>query len=110
MNLLERKRRKVAELMMDLEAALRVAGLWQSKLPSAEALASVQPFCFDTLELHQWLQFIFIPTIQGMLEHDLDLPESCAIAPMAEEVYKNTPHEEGLVVAELRRIDHLLSH
>jgi len=99
---------QMAALLIDLEAALRKTGQWQSAAPSAEALASTQPFCVDTLDFCQWLQFIFIPRIQFMLEQKIDLPAVSGIAAMAEEVYKADAHILNSVVPTLNAIDQCL--
>ena len=75
---------QIAEVMIDIEAQLRQLGQWDKVAPSAHALASDQPFCVDTLTLPQWLQFVLLPTLYGMLEEGQTLPERCGIAPMAE--------------------------
>ncbi|WP_299977298.1 YqcC family protein [uncultured Pseudoteredinibacter sp.] len=99
---------QMAVLLIDLEAALRKTGQWQSTAPSAEALASTQPFCVDTLDFCQWLQFIFIPRIQFMLEQKIELPTVSGIAAMAEEVYKADRHVLNSVVPTLNKIDQCL--
>ncbi|WP_299771184.1 YqcC family protein [uncultured Pseudoteredinibacter sp.] len=99
---------QMAALLIDLEAALRKTGQWQSTAPSAEALTSTQPFCVDTLDFCQWLQFIFIPRIQFMLEQKIDLPAVSGIAAMAEEVYKADGHILNSVVPTLNNIDQCL--
>ena len=50
---------QIAELLIDIEAQLRQLGQWDKVPPDADALASEQPFCVDTLRLPQWLQFVF---------------------------------------------------
>jgi len=75
---------RVAALLIDLEAALRSRLLWDAGEPSPEALASTQPFCIDTLDFPQWLQFVFLPRMHLLLEADLPLPAQCAVAEMAE--------------------------
>ena len=42
------------------------------------------PFCYDTLELEQWLQFIFLGRMREILGQVDALPESCAIYPYIE--------------------------
>ena len=49
----------VIDALNALELGLRDLGLWSDARPEPEALASTMPFCYDTLELEQWLQFIF---------------------------------------------------
>lgn len=92
---------------MDIECELRRLRLWQAESPSLEALASPQPFCYDTLELHQWLQFIFLPRMYELVELRQPLPAACAIAPMAEEFYKSRLAEVQPLLVQLRRMDRL---
>ena len=103
------KRTEVAALLIDIEAQLRQLGLWDRLPPSAEALASEQPFSIDTLSLPQWLQFIYLPTIYRLLEEAQPLPGRCGIAPMAEEYFRGA----GLASAELEevllKVDRVLS-
>jgi len=99
----------VAELLIDIEAELRRLDLWDSRPPSAEALASEQPFCIDTLTLPQWLQFIFLPTLYRMLEEEQQLPGHCGIAPMAEEYFRGLGVASSALERALLQMDELLS-
>jgi uncharacterized protein YqcC (DUF446 family) len=100
---------EVAEVLIDIEAQLRQLGQWHKVRPTIEALASDQPFSVDTLTLPQWLQFVFLPTLYGMLEEGQAVPERCGIAPMAEEYFRGTGLRSRELVAALVRIDELLS-
>ena len=100
---------EVAEILIDIEAQLRQLGLWSKQPPSAEALASEQPFCVDTLTLPEWLQFVCLPTFYRMLEQGETLPSRCGIAPMAEEYFLGTGLPSGELLATLSRIDALTS-
>ena len=44
---------QVAALLIDVESGLRQLNLWELRSPPAEALASTQPFCIDTLNFAQ---------------------------------------------------------
>lgn len=100
---------EIAEILNDIEAQLNQLGQWDKVPPSAEALASEQPFCIDTLTLPQWLQFVFLPTIYRMLQEGQPLPGRCGIAPMAEEYFRGTGLGSAELVVALVRIDELLS-
>tara|TARA_B100000809_G_scaffold239738_1_gene261504 strand:- start:3405 stop:3725 length:321 start_codon:yes stop_codon:yes gene_type:complete len=103
------KRIKIRAVLGDIEAELRQLQMWQSEAPPSEALASTQPFCVDTLSLPQWLQFVFLPRLQQLIELNLPLPHGCAIAPMAEEYFKALPVKASSLLQFLRRVDSLLS-
>lgn len=78
---------RIAEQLLLIERELRLQGLWDDVSPSAEALASTQPFAVDTLEFEQWLQWIFLPRMKLILEQDLPLPSASGIQEMAEVVF-----------------------
>jgi len=99
-----------ADILMDIEMALRELTLWQAETPPASALESQQPFAVDTLTFPQWLQFMFLPRMYGLIEIRGALPSQCEIAPMAEEYFRPQPHLNGEpLIAQLHRIDRLLS-
>lgn len=63
------------------------AGLVGRCVPQRRALSSVEPFSVDTLDFHQWLQWIFLVRMKQILEQDLPLPNASGILEMAEMVY-----------------------
>ncbi len=99
----------LSSLLIDLEAQLRQLDLWQSEVPSEQALASVEPFCIDTLSFPQWLQFIFLARMYAMVSSQQSLPTSCSIAPMAAEFFKASEVNAAALIAVLEQIDSLLS-
>jgi len=92
-------------LMTELESALRKQQLWQKERPSEDALASKLPFAIDQLNFVQWLQFIFIEKMTLLLQQNLPLPTSMAIAPMASEYFKVQTNSCPEIVALITRID-----
>jgi uncharacterized protein YqcC (DUF446 family) len=98
----------VGEILIDIEAELRRLRLWQEEPPCAEALASTQPFCFDTLTLPQWLQFVFLPRMHALVEARGALPADCAIKPMAEEYFRDARVPIRDLILALDRVDRLL--
>ena len=75
---------EIIDALNSLELGLRELGLWSEGRPSAESLSSTLPFCYDTLEIEQWLQFIFLGRMRELLEQGDDLPEDCSIWPYIE--------------------------
>ncbi|MBB6520763.1 YqcC family protein [Pseudoteredinibacter isoporae] len=106
----EKQAADMAALLLDLEAALRQLDLWQVEPPSDEALASTQPFCIDTLDFSQWLQFMFIARIRFMLDQQAPLPAVSGITAMAEEVYRQQTHILAVLSPVLKAIDHCLGN
>ena len=78
----------IADQLLLIERELRALGWWGEHAPSDEALASVEPFCVDTLDFSQWLQWIFLPRMKYILEQDMALPNASGILQMAEMVYQ----------------------
>ena len=101
--------RTLADLLIELEKELRLMQLWEMQSPAPEALASVEPFAVDQLSFNQWLQFVFLPRMNLMIETESPLPASCSIAPMAEECFKAESINGAAMVAHLAAIDGLLT-
>lgn len=99
----------LANHLLLIERELRVQGWWREAAPSAEALASVEPFCVDTLDFDQWLQWIFLPRMKFILEHDQPLPNASGILAMAEMVYVDRPQESKGLKALLAQFDELIA-
>lgn len=96
----------LSELIDDLSEQMQAGGLWANEPPSAKALQSDQPFCVDTLQFEQWVQFVMIPAFSHMIRQQLPLPLACDITPMAEEIWKQQ-HQN--VQTSIKRIDALIS-
>jgi len=100
---------EVQSLLIDIEAELRRLDAWDAQSPPAAALASRQPFAFDTLTLPQWLQFIFLPAMQGLVDREAALPSQCGVAPVAEEYFRGASRDAAALIGRLAALDALLS-
>lgn len=100
---------QVADSLLRIEMELRQLDLWQAERPDPEAFQSSQPFCIDTLEFHQWLQFVFVERMIVIIEQGQPLPKVSGIAPMAEEHFRARPESGEGLIQELQEIDRLLS-
>lgn len=101
--------RELAQLLQQLQAEMQRLELWEHSVPAPEALESSLPFAYDTLEFHQWLRWIFHPRLQALIDAHAPLPSNCAVAPMAEEVYRESTLDSADLIALLYAIDHLLT-
>lgn len=99
---------ELAEQLLLIERELRVLGVWTLSPPDAQALASQEPFCVDTLSFEQWLQWIFLPRMKTILEQGEMLPAASGILAMAEMAYRDRPQVAGLLEA-LERFDRLIN-
>jgi len=98
----------IAEHLLLIERELRQQGWWASTAPSAQALASVEPFAVDTLDFDQWLQWIFLPRMKTIIEQDLPLPNASGILAMAEMVYADRPAQSHGLRRLLAQFDELI--
>lgn len=103
------KRQSAQQLLSAIEAQLKQQSLWQLDYPTIEALSSRLPFCCDTLTFAQWLQFILIPRMSALLEGEHPLPSEIAIAPMAQEAFKDMGIDANQLIDAIEQFDALLS-
>lgn len=99
----------IADQLLLVERALRVQGWWDASPPSAQALASQEPFCVDTLDFAQWLQWIFLPRMKSIVESGAALPAVSGILPMAEHVYGVGNHAAADLLKALGDFDRLIA-
>jgi uncharacterized protein YqcC (DUF446 family) len=95
-------------LLDAIERELRVLDLWEGSAPDPERLASSVPFCHDTLEFHQWLQWIYVPRFQALIDAQAPLPLACDVAPLAEETFRRMAADTTRLQALLLDIDRLV--
>nr|WP_256473594.1 YqcC family protein [Aliidiomarina quisquiliarum] len=94
-------------MLTQLRTLLKEQQLWQTEPPAPELLQSTEPFAVDTLEFHQWLQFIMIPEFEHRLQHNLPLPRGFAVSPMATECWRGCWGERRQLILTLRQLDEL---
>ncbi len=97
-----------ADLLLAIEAEMRRVALWESLPPPPEALASSVPFCHDTLEFAQWLQWVFLPRMRVLVEAGGPLPARCGIAPLAEHTFAGLVLETAALLALIEDFDRLI--
>jgi uncharacterized protein YqcC (DUF446 family) len=98
---------ELADALLALEMALRANGLWSPLPPEPARLASEVPFCIDTLDFEQWLQWLFIPRMVEIIEGGRAMPGVFQIAPMGEEAFAHMGRRGHPLIAALARIDGL---
>lgn len=85
-------KQQVRQHLIDLQVVLTIHHFWEATPPSAEALASDQPFGVESLTPTQWLQWIFIPRMNALLDANAPLPRNFAVTPYLEEAMKECEH------------------
>ncbi len=91
-----------------IELELKSLDMWANETPSVEALADPTPFACESLAFEQWLQFIFIPKMNELIELKLSLPTEIALAPMAEHLWLHHKEMQPLIFL-LNQLDECLS-
>lgn len=100
---------RVTDALLRIEIELRQLGVWQLEPLPPEAFQSTQPFCLDTMEFTQWLQFVFLDRMKVLIEGGHPLPAVSGIAPMAEEHFRGREKAGQSLVKVLKDMDRLLS-
>ena len=73
----------VDQRISQIEAEMRLNGMWQEKPPPAEALVITQAFGGDKLAFEQWLQFVFIPRVRQIITERGQFPARSQVADQA---------------------------
>lgn len=97
------------QLLLQLEAEMQAWSLWSATPPSAAALLSTQPFCIDTLNFWEWVQWLMLPRFKQMINLKQRLPQGSNITPMAEEVIQNAKIKSEKLIECFTALDQLLS-
>lgn len=92
-----------------IEQVLRSHQLWQGVAPQPAAFESTQPFFMDTLEPHEWLQWVLIPRMHALLDSNQSLPTSFAVAPYYEMALDAAHIGREPLLAALQELDALFA-
>lgn len=97
----------LTKLLNLLEERLKQTDLWQIIHPEATAFNSTTPFCMDTMNLAQWLRYVFLPRLRALIDAGKKLPSHCAITEQLEMVF--TTKEHAKITEVTLAIDRLLT-
>lgn len=100
---------RIDALLNAMQQEMDRIGMWENNAPPAEKLASEQPFCYDTLHVGQWLQWIFIPRMKAIIEHQSPLPLRCDIFPYAEESLAGYTVDTMTLLSLIKEIDAIIT-
>lgn len=78
----------IYQILNDIEVQLQQLDRWSPLPPDVSAMASTLPFCYDTMPLEQWIQYLLLPRLRAMLDAGVPLPTKVSILPVAEESFK----------------------
>ena len=105
------KEQKIKDILLKLELELKDRDMWggDERRPHESALNSKEPFCIDTLEFHQWLEYILIKKMHQIIDEKQELPGSVQIYPMAVEYYRGQWGEYRSLIDILRQFDEIFT-
>jgi uncharacterized protein YqcC (DUF446 family) len=99
---------RIADVLLEVEAQLRISGKWEQRQPPQSALSSSQPFCIDTLNFEQWLQWIFLPRMKRILEQQQPLPAKSGIYEYARDYFREMHASTRGLLSLMKRFDELI--
>ncbi|MEG3110694.1 MULTISPECIES: YqcC family protein [unclassified Pantoea] len=97
----------ITQRLEQVEAIMLEHDLWQTTSPQASAFESREPFCLDTLEPLEWLQWVLIPHMHALIAAQQPLPKNFAIAPYFEMALAPAQAGRPLLLLTLRQLDAL---
>ncbi|ALB56008.1 YqcC family protein [Cronobacter universalis] len=103
------RHQRVRQQLQRVEQALRHHQQWQSAAPHSSAFESTQPFCMDTLEPYEWLQWVLIPRLHALLDAGAPLPQAFAVAPYYEVALEAGHPARDAVLVTLVELDALFA-
>lgn len=104
----EVQQQECSRLLGAIQQELMRLQVWAAMPPPVERFASTLPFCVDTLSIEQWLQFVFLPRMQALLDADRELPQGSGLADYAEVCFRDRMVERRELIALLKAMDALL--
>jgi uncharacterized protein YqcC (DUF446 family) len=99
---------QISELLTGIEREMRNLQLWSDDSPAPAAMASRMPFCYDTMQFAQWLQWVLLPRMRIILEERGALPESSDIWPLAEHEFEQLEQDTSQLLSLIRSFDELI--
>lgn len=100
---------RVSALLIAIREEMEMQKLWAEQSPSADALASTQPFCVDTLMFSEWIQWLMIPRLQMMITQQMPLPQNSNMHAMAEEAFKTLNADTTQLESLIQQLDKALN-
>ena len=101
--------KQLEDTLQEIEKELRILKLWEEEQPPLHELQSLMPFCYDTLRLPQWLQWVFLPRCQQMIKTRDGIPENSDIYTIAEYYFSEAEIDADRLLICVKRFDDLIT-
>ncbi|MGN1281458.1 MAG: YqcC family protein [Succinivibrio sp.] len=101
------KTEKLKSSLSAIEQELKKLNLWSfgKARPEDSAFESLIPFCMDTMDFHQWLEYVLIPRMRILVQEQRELPENVLIHTYAQEIYRGRWQEYKELIKILMEFD-----
>lgn len=100
---------KIEAQIQRIETIMQEKLLYARERPDEKAFQSAAPFCYDTMTLLQWMQWVMFPRTREMIDKNLPLPTVCEVHPLAEEEFKLIEQQTDDLLAEILALDKLFN-
>lgn len=101
--------KQLEDALQEIENELRILKLWEDKQPPLPDLQSLMPFCYDTLRLPQWLQWVFMPRCQQMIKTRDSIPTDSDIHSIATYYFNEAGIDAKKLLICVKRFDDLIN-
>jgi uncharacterized protein YqcC (DUF446 family) len=91
----------------ELEAEMKKIGWWREGPPPPEAFDFHKAFAMDTMAFSQWLQFIFVPRVNQIIESGEQFPTHSSVGAQAVREFDGEPDADRLCTL-LSQFDRLI--
>jgi len=78
---------QAGEKIDEIVAEMQRLGVWQGEPPPPEKMRFSKAFAMDTLSFEQWLQFVLVPRVRGIIDERGEFPEESSLGDKANREY-----------------------
>ena len=98
---------KILEILNEIEKELQNLEHWggDAGRPDEKAFLSTAPFCIDTMEFHQWLEYVLLANLRKMIEEERSLPQKMLVHTAAQEYWRGNWGKYRQLIFALRKLD-----
>ena len=99
----------IEQQIRQIETSMQALKLYARIRPDDTAFESSAPFCYDTMSLLEWLQWVMFPKTRELIAREIPLPTVCEIHPLAEEEFKLLDQNTDALLEEILKLDQLFN-
>lgn len=88
---------QVAKAISEIEAEMKDIGYWAATPLPPEAYDFHEAFAMDTMAFSQWLQFVFVPRVNQIIEDREEFPSVSMVAVQAMREFDGQEEADRLV-------------